>query len=98
MTGFLWLYNLTCKILVVAFVYAIQEAKKRRTFQITGNWPSHRNFLKFLLRHLFVNMPTAKNLTQTDRLALLHFLLVRLEGEALAPGALAEAHRQFGYS
>ena len=43
-------------------------------------------------------MPTAKNLTQADRLALLHFLLERLEGDTLARGALAEAHRQFGYS
>ena len=43
-------------------------------------------------------MPTAKNLTQTDRLALLHFLLERLEGETLARGAFAAAHRQFGYA
>ena len=43
-------------------------------------------------------MPTGRDFTQTDRLALLHFLLERLEGETLARGSLAEAHRQFGYS
>jgi hypothetical protein len=43
-------------------------------------------------------MPTAKNITQTDRLAILHFLLERLEGDALEHGALAQASRQFGFS
>jgi hypothetical protein len=43
-------------------------------------------------------MPTARNLTQTERLALLHFFLERLDGDTLERGALAEAHRQFGYS
>ena len=102
MTGFLPLCELIyIKSLVVPFVYGIKEAKKRRTFQITGHWPSGRNFHKFLLNE--ASFPqhaysTARNLTQTGQLALLHFLLERLEGETLARSALAEAHRQFGYS
>ncbi len=43
-------------------------------------------------------MPTAKNLSQADRVNLLHYLLERVVGDTLARGALTEAHLFFGYS
>ncbi len=43
-------------------------------------------------------MPKAKNLSQADRVNLLHYLLERVVGDTLARGALTEAHLFFGYS
>ncbi len=40
-------------------------------------------------------MSTAKNLSQAERVNLLHFLLTRLEEDTLARGALTKAHLHF---